>query len=158
MPNESANIPSSNDKINLTTEYFNNYFAPTLSVSQNVDNSVLSYFESLTGDKETAKILASSVLYTALTQNMDPMEIITEMAKLSRKNEKNLTTGSNYTARVVSNTDQYANPGPVLRPKISTELNSYLAMFLNLNRVNTSLLGVSNQPQTNKYISRAILP
>lgn len=39
----------------------------------------------------------------------------------------------------------------------SNDLNSYLTMFLNLNRVNTSLLGISNQPQTNKYIKRAIL-
>lgn len=38
------------------------------------------------------------------------------------------------------------------------QLNSYLTLFLNLNRVNTSLLGISNQPQTNKYIQRAILP
>jgi hypothetical protein len=38
------------------------------------------------------------------------------------------------------------------------ELNAYLTMFLNLNRINTSLLGIGNTPQTNKYIQRAILP
>ena len=38
------------------------------------------------------------------------------------------------------------------------QANNYLAMFLNLNRVGTSMLGISNQPITNKYISRAILP
>jgi hypothetical protein len=38
------------------------------------------------------------------------------------------------------------------------QLNSYLTLFLNLNRVGTSLLGISNTPQTSKYISRAILP
>jgi len=38
------------------------------------------------------------------------------------------------------------------------ELNAYLTMFLNVNRVSTSLLGLSNSPQTNKYITRAILP
>lgn len=37
------------------------------------------------------------------------------------------------------------------------ELNAYLTMFLNTNRVGTSLLGLSNSPQTNKYITRAIL-
>lgn len=37
-------------------------------------------------------------------------------------------------------------------------LNSYLAMFLNLNREGTSLLGLSNAPITSQYISRAILP
>lgn len=38
------------------------------------------------------------------------------------------------------------------------ELNLYLAMFLNLNRVGTSLLGINTSPNVNKYISRAILP
>lgn len=37
------------------------------------------------------------------------------------------------------------------------ELNAYLIALLNLNRVNTSLLGLNNSPQTNKYIKRAIL-
>lgn len=158
MQNISTNLPPNSDKPNLTTQYFNNYFKPDLSVSQNVDNAVLSYFESLTGDKDTAKVLSSSVLYTALTQGIDPMSIITEMAKLTRKNENSSSAGSNYNARLAAADDAYAMPGPNLRPKTNTELNSYLAMFLNLNRVNTSLLGVSNEPQTNKYIKRAILP
>lgn len=38
------------------------------------------------------------------------------------------------------------------------DLNAFLTMFLNLNRQGTSLLGLSNQPQLNKYVSRAILP
>jgi hypothetical protein len=38
------------------------------------------------------------------------------------------------------------------------ELNNYLTMFLNLQRVGTSYLGITNQPAANKYISRSILP
>jgi hypothetical protein len=38
------------------------------------------------------------------------------------------------------------------------ELNAYLTMFLNINRNGTSLLGLSNSPQTSKYITRAVLP
>jgi hypothetical protein len=37
------------------------------------------------------------------------------------------------------------------------DLNLFLVTFLNLNRVGTSYLGVSNQPAVNKYIQRAIL-
>jgi len=37
------------------------------------------------------------------------------------------------------------------------ELTAYLAMFLNLNRINTSMLGVSNAPMANKYIARTII-
>lgn len=39
----------------------------------------------------------------------------------------------------------------------NNELNAYLTVLLNLNRVNTSLLGINNSPQTSKYIKRAIL-
>jgi len=38
------------------------------------------------------------------------------------------------------------------------ELNNYLTMLLNLNRIGTSLLGISNAPQTNRYVARAVLP
>lgn len=37
------------------------------------------------------------------------------------------------------------------------ELNVYLALYLNLSRVNSSLLGVKNVPKTNKYIQRSII-
>jgi hypothetical protein len=39
-----------------------------------------------------------------------------------------------------------------------SQLNSYLTMFLNFNRVGTSYLGISNQPTAGKYVSRMILP
>lgn len=38
------------------------------------------------------------------------------------------------------------------------ELNAYLTLILNLNRVGTSLLGISNNPQQSQYIIRSILP
>lgn len=38
------------------------------------------------------------------------------------------------------------------------ELATYTAMFLNLNRKNSSLLGLTNRPQVSKYVSRSILP
>ena len=31
-------------------------------------------------------------------------------------------------------------------------------MFLNLNRIGTSYLGINNAPQTSKYVARTILP
>jgi hypothetical protein len=38
------------------------------------------------------------------------------------------------------------------------EITGFAAMFLNLNRVGTSYLGISNRPKTNKYVQRSILP
>lgn len=37
------------------------------------------------------------------------------------------------------------------------QLDNYLAVFLNLNRVGTSLLGLVNQPKTSVYIRRSII-
>lgn len=107
---------------NNTTEYFDNFFKTGATTSQNVNDAVIGYFQSVTGDKESGITLASSVLYTALNQGMDPMTLVDEFRKFSE-----------------------------------SELNSYLALFLNLNRVNTSLIGITNNPQISKYITRTIL-
>jgi hypothetical protein len=37
------------------------------------------------------------------------------------------------------------------------ELDAYTAMFLNFERKGTSLLGISNNPPINQYISRSII-
>lgn len=117
-----ANLPSQASQ-NVTTKFFNNYFTDIQNVSQNVNDAVVGYFQSLTGDKTSGNTLAAAVIYTATQQGIDPMSLIDEFRSL--------------------------------RPN---ELNAYLTMFLNFNRVNTSLLGLSNSPQTNKYIRRSILP
>ena len=106
----------------ITTEYFNNYLKPGTVVSQNVDESVLGFFEGVTQTKGAAKSLASALIYTAQAQNLDPMAVLQQFAALP-----------------------------------AGELNNYLVMFLNLNRVGTSLLGLSNAPKTSKYITRTLL-
>lgn len=118
-----GNLPlESTADTNKTTRFFNNYFTQQFSTSPNVNDAVVGYFESITGSKENAVNLAASVLFTAQSQGVKPMEII----------------------------DQFRNLGP-------QELNAYLAMFLNLNRVSTSLLGISTGAQPNQYVQRAIL-
>ena len=37
------------------------------------------------------------------------------------------------------------------------EITPFLTVLLNQNRVNTSLLGITNSPPVNKYVQRAIL-
>jgi len=117
-----GNLPPSTT-LNNTTEYFNNFFTDRYTVSQNVNDAVVGYFQSVTGNKESGTLLAAAVMYTAQTQGLDIMSLI----------------------------DQFRS----LRPQ---ELNAYLAMLLNLNRVETSLLGISNSPPISKYISRTLLP
>ena len=108
---------------NETDNFFTNYFSPSFTVSQNVDDAVLAFFEKVTENKESAKILASSVIYTSLARDIDPMEIL---AKFSSMRED--------------------------------ELNSYITVFLNINRVGTSYLGINGTPKVGKYVQRMIRP
>ena len=123
------NITSNLDPIDMgvndnTTPntYFNNYFGPTVNVSPNVDSAIISYFEEISYNRESAKALASAVIFTSREQGVDPMVTLREFTKLPKG-----------------------------------ELNSYLVMFLNMQRKGTSYLGITNQPSVNKYVNRSII-
>jgi len=116
-----GNLPPAS--VNNTTDFFNNFFTQTTGTSENINDAVVGYFQTITGNKEAGITLAGAVLFTAQQQGIQPMELIDEFRRLK--------------------------PG---------ELNAYLTMFLNINRASTSLLGLSNSPQTSKYVTRAILP
>jgi hypothetical protein len=122
-PSNTSSVNLSNNLSTTAQNYFNNYFNGTLNITSNQNDAVDAYFQELTnGNVGAAQILASTVIYTAISQGLDPMSIIQQLQEVA--------------------------PG---------ELNLYLAMFLNLNRVGTSLVGVNNTPVVNKYITRAIL-
>lgn len=76
-----GNLPP-NDNINSTTEYFNNYFADRFTTSPNINDAVVGYFQSVTGDAEVGKILASTVIYTALSNGLNPISLVEEFRKL----------------------------------------------------------------------------
>lgn len=64
------------------------------------------------------------------------------------------------TALVLTSLAQNLNPMSVLTDfkKLQPgQLDTYLATFLNLNRVNTSLLGLTNRPQVSVFVQRSIL-
>lgn len=122
-PNNLTSTNLSSNTENQTDFFFNNFFQPAFTVSQNVDDAVIGYFEKITDNKESAKILASAVIYTSLARNIDPMETLTKFSAMG-----------------------------------IDELNSYVVMFLNLNRTGTSYLGINNTPKVSKYVQRSILP
>lgn len=208
---QTGNIPLDTKDTTETRSFFNNYFEKQRSVSSNVNDAVLAYFETLTGDKDSAKVLAATVIYTAQSQGVKPMEIIDEFQKMTTTTkvkvrtpyhlpvitahetftdiEENKTSysngqlfyltdkkvffqltvsGENYTLNStrdyeaefvnVAQTGGFYNFYSISYKKDNGALNAYLTMFLNINRVGTSLLGISNVPPVSKYISRAILP
>ena len=207
-----GNLPP-NDNVNSTTEYFNNYFTDRFTTSPNINDAVVGYFQSVTGDTDTGKTLASTIIYTALSQGLDPMSLIDEFKKLKagrrvetktpidagtiieswtsydaiylNKNQYEvgqlfyastthifyrsyldqitesiqIQTAANYKRETVSlGNGQYDyNYFYITYTQEQDELSPYLTVLLNQNRVNTSLLGLSNTPAINKYIQRAIL-
>jgi hypothetical protein len=166
----SGNLPS-NDGYNGTQTYFNNFFIQQPSVSPAANDAVIAYFQLITGDKETGKTLANSVIYTCIQQGLDPVDTVEQLKKFSDKNRLLNPTYSSETNADAQDTGvynpatgtwstgdkQYAKPGPSVPYNNLSELDAYLTMLLNLNRVGTSLLGLSNSPRTSKYIERTIL-
>lgn len=202
-----GNLPPTTT-FNGATEYFDNFFKSVVPVSQNVDDAVIGFFETITGERQSATTLASAILYTAVSRGLDPMEFLDELRRLKTgKITEELTpidaalfvSSYNSYPAIVEDLDQYENEQLFYNPTLNVfyqktqgslvtvlgykaervvtitgellfnyfrvqlvreenELSAYLTMLLNLDRVNTSLLGISNQPQTNKYIQRAILP
>lgn len=71
-------------------------------------------------------------------------------------------TAGNLLAQAVINTAKQQGEDPLVvldqfRKMPIGELNVYLALYLNLSRVNSSLLGIKNVPQVNKYVQRSII-
>lgn len=162
LPGETINSPS-------TTNYFNNFYTNPTSSSPMINDAVTAFFQNITGDSETGKNLAAAIIYTALQQSIDPMSVVEQLDTLRKRNQatapayyQGLTNQNTDIYDPATNTkvptdDKYAKPGPSAPYNYLNELDAYLTMFLNLNRVGTSLLGISNSPQVSPYISRAIL-
>jgi len=118
-----TNLSTLNISTDTTNNFFNNFFQPSFTVSQNTDDIMLSFFEKISNNRESAKLMASSVIYTSLARNIDPIETLAKFSTMATE-----------------------------------ELNSYVVMFLNLNRVGTSYLGINNAPRVSKYVKRMIMP
>jgi len=79
-PQQPSNLNSSGT--NSTTRYFNNFFTPTYTVSSNVNDAIVSYFQEQTGNLESAQLLAQAVIDTAQAQREDPMSVLTQFQQL----------------------------------------------------------------------------
>lgn len=64
-------------------QFLNNFYKPGFTVSGGQNDFVLAFFETITGNSESAKILSSSVIYTAIAQGVDPVIIVEQMRQMS---------------------------------------------------------------------------
>lgn len=74
--------PINLNTVNNTTEFFNNFFDQELLVSPAQDQFILSYFERRTGNKKSAEILAGSLILSAASRGLDPMELVLKIKSL----------------------------------------------------------------------------
>ena len=129
----SGNLPP-NTNVNSTTEYFNNYFSDRFTTSPNINDAVIGYFQSVTGDADSGKALAATVIYTALSQGLDPMSLVDEFKKLKsgRRVEVKTPIASNsvndsYTTydQIVADKNEYPVGQLFYVPASSTFYRSY---------------------------------
>lgn len=123
MANNLTTTSTQTDINSSADDFFNNFFQPNFSISPNLNEAIIGFFETITENKESARILASAVVYTSLAQRTNPMDFVNKFKHMN-----------------------------------NVDIINYVSMFLNLNRVGTSFLGVNNQPKPGKYIARTIRP
>lgn len=80
-PQQPSNLDSSGS--NQTTRFFNNFFTPQYTVSSNVNDALLSYFEQQTNNTDSARLLAQAVIDTARAQREDPLRVLDQFEKLT---------------------------------------------------------------------------
>jgi hypothetical protein len=102
-----GNLPTDVGQPQSTTAFFNNYYTQTPSVSAATNDTVVAYFQSITGDVDAGKTLAAAVIYTATQQNLDPVGLVQELKKLSDKNLANLPVITPLTETVITEYNNY---------------------------------------------------
>lgn len=223
MATTNGNLPPK-ENITSTTEYFNNFFDERYLTSPDVESAVVAFFQSVTGNEESGRLLAATIIHTALSRGIQPMSLVDEFRRLPSGRTTTVKTPidtstviSTYTNfqdilndisiypvgqlfyvpvtdvfyRIVTTNNglkrlvgvdgylaervslaTYVQDPTLNTPELvlqsynyyfvttqteKDELTPYLTVLLNSNRVGTSLLGLSNNPQVNKYVLRSII-
>jgi len=64
-------------------QFLNNFYKPGYTISGARNDAVIAYFESITDNKESARVLASSVVYTSIAQGVDPLVILDQLKNMA---------------------------------------------------------------------------
>jgi len=69
---------------NNAPKYFNNFYSTPFNVSADVNDAIVAFFQQYTQNPTSAKNLSAAVLYTAMSQNIEPMSILSEFQNLPK--------------------------------------------------------------------------
>lgn len=75
---------STANSINNASQYFNNFYAIDFTVSAGANDAITAFFQQYAPNLAAAENLASSVLYTALSQNINPLTILSQFESLPK--------------------------------------------------------------------------
>ena len=63
-------------------KYFNNLYAQQFNISANDNDAITAFFEQYTGSRTAGDNLAAVVIYTALAQNLSPIDVLAQFQRL----------------------------------------------------------------------------
>lgn len=88
QPSTATNLQAPDASTSTTTananQYFNNFYSIPFNVSANVNDAMTAFFERYTQNAAAGKNLAAAVLYTAMSQGLDPMVVLSDFEKLPK--------------------------------------------------------------------------
>lgn len=84
MPSNLTTLNNGVDANSTAQKFFTNVMQPNFSIPPELNNTILSYFERVTGNRQSARILASTVIYTSLAQNQDPMMVFDKIRNMDK--------------------------------------------------------------------------
>ena len=79
---QGPNVNAAHNTTNPNT-YFNNLYSVDMSTGP-ANDAIVAFFEGYTSNTEAAKNLAAAVLYTALAQQLNPMQVLSDFRNLPK--------------------------------------------------------------------------
>jgi hypothetical protein len=64
--------------------YFNNFYSIPFNVSAEANDAIVAFFQEYADNDTAAQNLAAAVLYTAFSQNLDPLQVLAQFEKLPK--------------------------------------------------------------------------
>jgi hypothetical protein len=75
--------PNLSGSLTSTQKYFNNFYTLDYSTGP-ANDAIIGFFEQYTQNKQSAKNLSAAVLYTAQSQGINPLSILSDFQRLPK--------------------------------------------------------------------------
>lgn len=85
-----------------TQTYFQSYFTKKFNISSDANDIVVGYFETVTNNTDSARALAAAVIFTSVSQQINPLTLIDKFKKLNPGELDNYLSGFLNTNRVTT--------------------------------------------------------